>query len=108
MSVPLWVWGATVLGLLAVLALDLFAVGRKPHLVSLREAGLWVAAMATLAVAFGLGLSHVAGPAYGGQFFAGWITEYSLSVDNLFVFVIIMARFKVPRDHQHRSCWPAS
>jgi tellurite resistance protein TerC len=102
MSVPLWVWGVTVLGLVAVLALDLFAVGRKPHLVSLREAGLWVGAMATLAVAFGLGLSHVAGPTYGGQFFAGWITEYSLSVDNLFVFVIIMARFKVPRAYQHR------
>jgi tellurite resistance protein TerC len=102
MSVPLWVWGVTVLGLLAVLALDLFVVGRKPHLVSLREAGWWVATMAALAVAFGLGLSHVAGPVYGGQFFAGWITEYSLSVDNLFVFVIIMARFRVPRDYQHR------
>jgi tellurite resistance protein TerC len=102
MSVPLWVWGVTVLGLLAVLALDLFATGRRPHEVSLREAGLWVAAMAGLAVAFGLGLGHLAGPAYGGQFFAGWITEYSLSVDNLFVFVIIMARFRVPRDHQHR------
>jgi tellurite resistance protein TerC len=102
MLVPLWVWGITVLGLVAVLALDLFAVGRKPHAVSLREAGLWVAAMAALAVAFGIGLSHVAGPTYGGQFFAGWITEYSLSVDNLFVFVIIMSRFKVPRDYQHR------
>jgi len=101
-SVPLWVWGVTVLGLLAVLALDLFVVGRKPHEVSLREAGWWVATMAALAVAFGLGLSHLAGPVYGGQFFAGWITEYSLSVDNLFVFVIIMARFRVPRHYQHR------
>ncbi|HEU5355839.1 MAG TPA: TerC family protein [Actinocrinis sp.] len=102
MSVSLWVWGATLIGLLAVLALDLFVVGRKPHAVSLREAGTWVAAMATLAITFGIGLSHIAGPTYGGQFFAGWITEYSLSVDNLFVFVIIMARFKVPRDFQHR------
>jgi tellurite resistance protein TerC len=101
-SVPLWVWGVTLLGLLAVLAVDLFAVGRKPHEVSLREAGLWVAAMAALAIAFGLGLSHLAGPTYGGQFFAGWITEYSLSMDNLFVFVIIIARFRVPRDYQHR------
>jgi tellurite resistance protein TerC len=101
-SVSLWVWGATLIGLLAVLALDLFVVGRKPHSVSLREAGTWVAAMAALAITFGIGLSHVAGPTYGGQFFAGWITEYSLSVDNLFVFVIIMARFKVPRDFQHR------
>ncbi|HXR72462.1 TerC family protein [Actinocrinis sp.] len=102
MSVSLWVWGATLIGLLAVLALDLFVVGRKPHAVSLREAGTWVAAMAALAITFGIGLSHIAGPTYGGQFFAGWITEYSLSVDNLFVFVIIMARFKVPRDFQHR------
>ncbi|MGH3417933.1 MAG: TerC/Alx family metal homeostasis membrane protein [Actinocrinis sp.] len=97
-----WVWGATLLGLLAVLALDLFVVGRRPHTVSMREAGLWIAAMAGSAVAFGLVLSHVAGPAYGGQFFAGWITEYSLSVDNLFVFVIIMARFRVPNLYQHR------
>lgn len=102
MSVPLWVWVLTLLGLLAVLALDLFVVGRKPHTVTLREAGVWVAATAALAVAFGLGLGHLAGPVYGGQFFAGWITEYSLSVDNLFVFVLIMARFKVPRDYQHR------
>jgi len=102
MSVSLWVWGATLIGLLAVLALDLFVVGRKPHAVSLREAGTWVALMAALAVSFGIGLSHLAGPTYGGQFFAGWITEYSLSVDNLFVFVIIMARFKVPREFQHR------
>ncbi|MBS2962658.1 TerC/Alx family metal homeostasis membrane protein [Actinocrinis puniceicyclus] len=102
MSVPVLVWAATVLGLLAVLALDLFVVGRAPHAVSLREAGTWVAAMAALAVAFGLGLSHLAGTAYGGQFFAGWITEYSLSVDNLFVFVIILSRFRVPRDYQHR------
>jgi tellurite resistance protein TerC len=102
MSIPLWVWGVTVLGLLAVFGLDLFVVGRKPHAVSLREAAAWVAAMAGLAVAFGLVLGHVAGAGYGGQFFAGWITELSLSVDNLFVFVVIMAAFKVPREYQHR------
>jgi tellurite resistance protein TerC len=104
MSVPFWMWAVTLLGLVIVLAIDLFVVGgRKPHTVSMREAGAWVAAMAGLAVAFGLGLSHVAGSTYGGQFFAGWITEYSLSVDNLFVFVVIMSRFKVPREYQHRA-----
>jgi len=104
MSVPFWMWAVTLLGLVAVLAIDLFVVGgRRPHAVSMREAGVWVAAMAGLAVAFGLGLSHVAGGDYGGQFFAGWITEYSLSVDNLFVFVVIMARFKVPREYQHKA-----
>ena len=103
MSVPFWMWAVTLLGLVIVLAIDLFVVGRGPHTVSVREAGVWVVAMAGLAVAFGLGLSRVAGSEYGGQFFAGWITEYSLSVDNLFVFVVIMSRFKVPRDHQHRA-----
>lgn len=103
MSVPFWMWAVTLLGLVIVLAVDLFAAGRRPHTVSVREAGVWVAAMAGLAVAFGLALSHVVGPTYGGQFFAGWITEYSLSVDNLFVFVVIMSRFKVPRDYQHRA-----
>ena len=104
MSVPFWMWAVTLLGLMVVLAIDLFVVGgRRPHAVSMREAGVWVAAMAGLAVAFGLGLSHVAGGDYGGQFFAGWITEYSLSIDNLFVFVVIMSRFKVPREYQHKA-----
>lgn len=103
MSVPLWVWATTVIGLLIVLALDLLVVGRAPHRVTLREAGLWVAGSAVLAVGFGLGVSHTAGPRYAGEFFAGWITEYSLSVDNLFVFVIIMARFRVPEEYRHRA-----
>jgi tellurite resistance protein TerC len=103
MTVPLWVWAATVLGLLAVFALDLFFVGRDPHCVTPREAVLWLTATASLAGLFGLGLAAVAGAGYSGQFFAGWITEYSLSVDNLFVFVIIMARFAVPKHYQHRA-----
>jgi tellurite resistance protein TerC len=102
MSVPLWVWGATIAGLLAVLAVDLFVIGRDPHKVTMKEASLWVGAMALLAVAFGFGLTAVAGGAFGGQFFAGWITEYSLSVDNLFVFVIVIGRFAVPDELQHR------
>jgi tellurite resistance protein TerC len=102
MSVPIWVWAATIAGLLVVIAVDLFVVGRDPHRVTMKEAGLWVAAMAGLAVAFGLGLSAIAGGQYGSQFFAGWITEYSLSVDNLFIFVIIMGRFAVPAELQHR------
>lgn len=103
MFVPFWMWAVTLFGLVIVLVVDLFVVGRRPHVVSMREAAVWVVAMAGLAVAFGLGLGHVAGAGYGGQFFAGWITEYSLSVDNLFVFVVIMGRFKVPRDLQHRA-----
>jgi len=102
MSVPIWVWAATIAGLLVILAFDLFVVGRDPHLVTMKEAGLWVAAMAGVAFAFGMGLGAIAGGQYASQFFAGWITEYSLSVDNLFVFVIIMTRFAVPPELQHR------
>lgn len=103
MTVPVWLWIATVLGVLVFLALDLFVIGRDPHRVTLREAVYWVAAAAGAAVLFGLGLWAFAGPHYAGQFFAGWVTEYSLSVDNLFVFVILMARFAVPKVHQHRA-----
>jgi len=56
----------------------------------------------SLAAAFGLGLLAVAGPRYGGEFFAGWITEYSLSMDNLFVFVLIMSRFAVPKEYRQK------
>ena len=67
-----------------------------------REATRWVVFYVALAVAFGLALWFFAGGVVAGEFFAGYITEYSLSVDNLFVFVIIMAAFKVPAEHQHR------
>jgi tellurite resistance protein TerC len=100
-SVPLWIWATTLVVLFAVFALDLLVTDR--HRVSLREAGLWVAGAAVLAVLFGLGVAKIAGPAFGGQFFAGWITEYSLSVDNLFVFVIIMSRFRVPEEYRDRA-----
>ena len=95
-------WSVTLLGLLALLLLDLFVIGRHPHEPSIRESSLWVVLYVGLAVAFGVGLSAFSGPRYSGEFFAGWLTEYSLSVDNLFVFVIIMARFAVPRQAQQK------
>jgi tellurite resistance protein TerC len=102
LNVSAWVWLAT-LGLLAlVLAIDLLIVGRRPHEPSMREAGGWVAFYVGLAVVFGLGIWLVAGPTPAGEFFTGWLTEYSLSVDNLFVFMIIMARFQVPRQYQQK------
>ncbi len=97
MTESAFVWFATVGGLIALFAFDLFVVARRPHEVTLREAGTWTGFYVLLAVAFGLGLWAVAGGAPAGEFFAGWLTEYSLSVDNLFVFVIIMSRFAVPR-----------
>ncbi len=100
MNVSAWVWLATVGVLVALLLFDLVVVARRPHEVTMREASLWIGFYVALAVAFGIGVLVVSGPTYGGQFFAGWLTEYSLSVDNLFVFVIIMSRFAVPKAYQ--------
>jgi tellurite resistance protein TerC len=86
--------------LLAVIAADLFVVGRRPREPSMREATGWVLLYVSLAVLFGIGVGVAWGTRYAGEFFAGWLTEYSLSIDNLFVFVIIMSRFAVPRRYQ--------
>jgi tellurite resistance protein TerC len=102
MNVPTWLWFATIGGLLAIILADLFLVDHKPHAVTIREATRWVTFYVVLAVLFGLGIWLFAGGVYAGEFFAGYITEYSLSVDNLFVFVIIMSAFAVPAVHQHR------
>ena len=102
MVVPLWLWIATIGGLLALIALDLVIVDRKPHEVSTAEAARWVIFYISCAVAFGIGVWIFAGHDSGVEFFTGYITEYSLSVDNLFIFMIIMASFKVPAIHQHR------
>ncbi|HEX2288916.1 MAG TPA: TerC family protein, partial [Pseudonocardiaceae bacterium] len=67
-----------------------------------RESTLWVLFYVGLAALFGVGVWLASGPTYAGQFYAGWLTEYSLSVDNLFVFVIIMSRFAVPRAYQQK------
>lgn len=101
MTVPAWVWFATVGTLLGVILIDLIIFNRRPHEISIKEAGAAVACYVTLALLFGVGIFLVVGPTYGGQFFAGYITEYSLSVDNLFIFIIIMTRFAVPRAYQH-------
>jgi tellurite resistance protein TerC len=101
-NVPVWLWFATIGGLAAVILADLFLVDHKPHAVTIKEATRWVLFYVALAGLFGLGLWLFAGGQYAGEFFAGYITEYSLSVDNLFVFVIIMSSFAVPAIHQHR------
>jgi tellurite resistance protein TerC len=97
------VWAATLIALVLLLALDLLIIGRRPHEPTLRESALWVTFYLILAAAFGLGVLVCSGPQYGGEFFAGWLTEYSLSVDNLFVFVVIMTRFLVPRALQQKA-----
>ncbi|GAA0408910.1 TerC family protein [Streptomyces luteireticuli] len=102
LDVSLTMWLLTVLGLCALVAADFFIGGRKPHEVSLKEAGTWTVVWVVLAALFGLGLLVLGGGQPAGEFFAGYITEKSLSVDNLFVFVLIMAKFSVPTVYQQR------
>jgi TerC family integral membrane protein len=96
-AVPSEIWVLTVAGLLAIVAVDLFIIARRRREIGVWEAARAVAVYVALAVAFGLALL-VWGPHDSGkQFFAGYVTEYSLSVDNLFVFLLIIERFAVPR-----------
>ncbi|MFC9491057.1 TerC family protein, partial [Streptomyces hydrogenans] len=101
MDVSMTMWVLTILGLCALIAVDFF-IGRKPHDVSIKEAGIWTIVWIVLAVLFGLGLLVWGDSQASGEFFAGYITEKSLSVDNLFVFVLIMAKFAVPSHLQQR------
>ncbi len=102
MNVPVWLWLATIGGLLVLLAIDLVIVDRKPHEVTIGEAARWVTFYIAVAVLFGVGIWLFAGGTHAGEFFAGYITEYSLSVDNLFIFLVIMSAFAVPAAHQHK------
>jgi tellurite resistance protein TerC len=102
MNVSALEWTVTLVGLVALLFVDLIIIGRRPHEPSMKESALWVTFYVGLAVLFGIWIYIHEGGQYGGEFFAGWLTEYSLSVDNLFVFVIIMARFAVPREYQQK------
>ncbi|MEU8261409.1 TerC family protein [Micromonospora sp. NPDC048999] len=102
MNVSGLVWAGTLVALTAVLLVDLVIIGRRPHEPSVRESSMWVGFYLGLALLFGAGLWLAAGPSIAGQFYTGWLTEYSLSVDNLFVFVIIMGRFAVPRLYQQK------
>ncbi|MFG2599735.1 TerC family protein [Streptomyces sp. NPDC048462] len=101
MDVSWTLWALTILGLSALIAVDFF-IGRKPHDVSTKEAGIWTIVWIALAALFGLGLLVSGESQASGEFFAGFITEKSLSVDNLFVFVLIMAKFSVPSHLQQR------
>ncbi|WP_295658402.1 TerC family protein [uncultured Nocardioides sp.] len=102
MDVSSTMWIITIVATIGVLAVDFVIVALKPHEPSLREATIWVSIYVSLAVLFGLGLTVFVDGTTGGEFFAGWLTEYSLSVDNLFVFLLIMAKFAVPRDYQQK------
>src|SRR5215207_2268717 len=103
MELPVWFEIATFVGLTVLLLADLAIVARRPHEPSMKEASLWVGFYVTLALLFGVLMLAFTNGTFATEFYAGWLTEYSLSVDNLFVFVIIMARFRVPRHLQQEA-----
>jgi len=101
-EISLWVWVATVLVVLGLLIFDFFAHVRVAHVPSLKEASWWSVFYITVAVIFGGVVWLVWGPQYGAEYFAGYVTEKSLSVDNLFVFILIMGTFAVPPIYQQK------
>ena len=102
MEVSGWVWVLTVLGIVGLLVFDFFFHVRKAHVPTLREAAVWSALYVGIAIVFGLGVLALGGTTPGGEYFAGYVTEKALSVDNLFVFLIIMTSFRVPRADQQK------
>ena len=103
LALPVWFEFGSYALLVAILVADLVLAYRRPHVPSPRESGLWIAFYVALALLFAVALYFVGGGEPAGQFLAGWLTEYSLSVDNLFVFVLIMGRFAVPPKYQQEA-----
>ena len=101
-SGPIWLWVGFNLFVLAILALDLGVFHRKAHALSLKEASIWSVVWITLAMVFNAGLYLFAGPEPALQFFTGYLIEKSLSVDNIFIFLLLFTFFKVPAAYQHR------
>ncbi len=101
MIVPFWAWAAVLAVILAMLAVDLLA-HRSAHVVGVREAALWSAAWVSLGVTFGVVVWWAFGAQAAGEYFAGYLIEKSLAVDNVFVFALIFTYFAVPRELQHR------
>lgn len=95
-------WGVTIAVIVGLLAVDLILAAARPHRVGFREATAWSVFYILVAIAFGVWFAATYGGDFGTQYFAGYIVEKSLSVDNLFVFVIIMTTFAVPEQHQHK------
>nr|HET6904657.1 TerC family protein [Ktedonobacteraceae bacterium] len=97
-----WPWIGFNLFVLAMLAIDLGVFHRKAHSVSLKEASIWSVVWITLALIFNAGLYFLSGTEPALQFFTGWLIEKSLSVDNIFIFVLLFTYFRVPAAYQHR------
>ena len=101
-SGTIWLWVGFNIFVLAMLALDLGVFHRKAHALSLKEASIWSVVWITLAMVFNAGLYLFAGPEPALQFFTGYLIEKSLSVDNIFIFLLLFTFFKVPAAYQHR------
>jgi tellurite resistance protein TerC len=102
MDVPFWIWALTIVAIVGMLLFDFVGHVRTPHAPSLRESAIWSAVYVGIALVFGLLVLWFSGAEFAGEYFAGYVTEKSLSVDNLFVFVLIMASFGVPRVLQQK------
>jgi tellurite resistance protein TerC len=98
----LWLWIGFNAFVLVMLALDLGVFHRQAHEVSMKEAGAWSALWVSLALVFNFGVYHFMGPQAGLEFLTGYLIEKALSVDNIFVFVLIFSYFNVPARYQHR------
>ncbi|MEJ6602019.1 MAG: TerC family protein [Verrucomicrobiia bacterium] len=101
-SLPLWAWGAFMLFIIAMLALDLGVFHRKSHEIGVKEALSWCGVWFSLAMGFNAIVWWWLGPDLGLKWTAGYLVEIALSVDNVFVFIVIFGFFKVPKEHQHR------
>jgi tellurite resistance protein TerC len=102
MNVTLLTWAIVVGAIAALVIIDLLTVSKKPHDVMFKEASIWSIFYISIAIVFGIWVWQTAGPQYGTEYFAAYLVEKSLSVDNLFVFIIILAQFKVPSIYHQR------
>ncbi|KQR64765.1 TerC family protein [Frigoribacterium sp. Leaf172] len=102
MDVHFITWAITIAGIIGLLFFDFFSHVRTPHEPTIKESAIWSGVYIGIAILFGVGVGVFSNWTYGGEYFAGWITEKALSVDNLFVFLIIMTSFAVPRIYQQK------
>ena len=103
MQVSLTVWVVTISLVAVLISIDLFTAGRKPHDVKFKEAILWTLFYVGISIGFGIWVFSSYGSKYGTEFLAAYLVEYSLSIDNLFIFVIILTQFAVPSIFQQRT-----
>ena len=99
-ALPAWFEIGSMVVLVVILLADVLIIFKRPHEPTMRESTIWVSVYAALAVLFGLAILALGDVQHATEFYAGWLTEYSLSLDNLFVFVILFSRFAVPRKYQ--------